>query len=562
MIIHRDLKQFSNLSEKYYQSLSYPNVSMIVALKMSDFSANKLETLGRCLMASKTCRQVCLIKDSLLLFFISSPRVSPLFFEKSIHLCLDEFISVVTTHDAKCYKIIKAGKLGISILTVDTDTIKSAIIHATQATLSDDAHKVTFFDADMSYRIKRHHLLEQFIHDAIEKQAIQIAYQPIINSREWTIAGYEALSRFNLDNSLETTTQELIHIAEQIHKIADLNLIAYQHVLDEMTSHIIDTDQFLTINFSSGTQSDIASILDCLQVQLHQHDFPTNNLIIDINLAPGQSIDVYDPILPKFNKLGINFCLDDLSLGFALSRELEKKRYQYLKISRTSVRNFHKDSHFYEVIKLLVRICQNYKVKLIAEGVETFEEARLLSFIGVDFMQGYLFSRPCSVGGLHEQELYVQKQILRILSFSSIEEHDIEIMRIAKANVPRLDPGDPLSLAYEYFKDDAITVLPVIVDHQCVGLLDKNTLQLHMSPAMGTDRESSAEAKLWQKKVHLMMNTNFIKVDISTSLEEMLYLYDKHSLLLPLVVTQRARFKGIVTETLLLNYLISQQKEP
>ncbi|MCG6229612.1 CBS domain-containing protein, partial [Vibrio furnissii] len=197
--------------------------------------------------------------------------------------------------------------------------------------------------------------------------------------------------------------------------------------------------------------------------------------------------------------------------------------------------------------------------------IETPDEARLLSYLGVDYMQGYLFAKPVDYSDLQEAEKQLET-ILRQLhadgltDSSDADEEAITLLNIASKSLPRLDPGEPLILANEYLKPDAINVIPVINKGECVGLVDKAQLNLHLTPAMGTEHETMKEAGIWNKPVASMMNTQLTIMDAQALLTDVLPLLKESALSLPIVLVTDNRYKGLVTETDITHYLLKRLK--
>ncbi|EKO3995707.1 CBS domain-containing protein [Vibrio fluvialis] len=123
-----------------------------------------------------------------------------------------------------------------------------------------------------------------------------------------------------------------------------------------------------------------------------------------------------------------------------------------------------------------------------------------------------------------------------------------------------MDPGEPLILANEYLKPDTINAVTVINKGECVGIVDKAQLNLHLPPAMGTEHETMKEASIWQKPVASMMETQFTVMDAQAQLADMFRLLKEQAVTLPIVLVTDKRYKGIVTEADINHYLLKRLK--
>jgi len=94
--------------------------------------------------------------------------------------------------------------------------------------------------------------------------------------------------------------------------------------------------------------------------------------------------------------LGIGIALDDFGVGYSSLSYLARLPVDPLKVDRSFVVSITDDSSQAIVVRSIVSLAQSLRVKVIAEGVETEEQARILALLGCDQLQGYLFNRPLS----------------------------------------------------------------------------------------------------------------------------------------------------------------------
>ena len=120
------------------------------------------------------------------------------------------------------------------------------------------------------------------------------------------------------------------------------------------------------------------------------------------------------------------------------------------------------------------------------------------------------------------------------------------LLLLVRSNVPRLDPGDSIFLANQYVQATALDSLPVINNGQCVGLVNKAALNLHLSPSMGTELENAKESVIWKRPVNQLMSTTFTQLDVMTELSTVTHLIKK-KIPFPWVLVREGRYVGIIT---------------
>jgi EAL domain-containing protein (putative c-di-GMP-specific phosphodiesterase class I)/predicted transcriptional regulator len=562
-------KEFVAQSQHFYDAIRYNNVGMILAIRPASSDEGKIASFVDTMSRAKSAKAFGKVNDHLFLVFISQATCDTPNQVRAIHYSIYNFFTELKTLSHSSHQFAISGKIGVSVLNYDATTIKGAVTHASQATMEQDSasrQRISIYDTKLSSDLKRYRLLEDLVSMKINNDELNIVYQPIISCSTWQVEGYEALCRFDVNEVFQADTKEMIGIAEDLDMVSELDLLVYQKAFKELSTRLNKKGQFININLSPNTRTNIGNLVQYIEVLADQESIRLEQLVIDVNEVRRPSLGLtYESLLPKVRSKGIRIALDDLSMGFSLAPHLSSGNYDYLRVSRRFISNFNRQSEYYQTVKLLVTLSHKFGIQVIAEGVETQEEAQLLAYLGVDFMQGYLFSPPVPQAKLHEVEKEVQGILKRLhvsgLSAGSnpdIEEDMSMVISIASKNLPRLDPGDSLLLASEYFASEAISVLPVVDDKQCVGIVNRELLNLHFTPGMGTEHESTREAAIWQKPVNSLMSVTFPHMEAQTKISDLIYLIKEQGFRLPVVLVEDKVYRGMVTEHDLTQYLIKK----
>jgi EAL domain-containing protein (putative c-di-GMP-specific phosphodiesterase class I) len=558
-------KAFIAAAQSDSDGLYYNHLDFVIAFRITSES----QSLTDDFLAS--CRQIKLVErvgqtnDFLFMVYISVPTGNQNSV-RTIQQSIKALFQAFKQDNLSAYKFVASSKIGISVLGFDSHTIQGAVTHAFQITMEQGANekqRVNFFDSELQYSIKRHLLLEQLVTAAIEKNEVDIVYQPIVSCRSWMIEGYEILSRFKADPILKTTTRELIAIAEDLNLISELDLLTYDKALSELAETIQKGSVFLNINISANTRQNFADLFDCVTLLTDQYKLAHERLVIDINPMREQigAANRYSEYLSTLTDKGTTVALADLSFGFDLGNQLATGQFQFLRLDDRFFKKFHQEAEYYQVVKLLVKLCQELNVKVIIEGVNTVEQARVLVFLGVDYLQGNVFTLPVNYLGVSGLSTQVSQVIENIINTSQLAELTFDhanntVGSIASRFLPKLDPGASLSLVNEYFKTESISVLPVIVDRQCVGIIDRSQLNLYLTPTMGTHLETEREARIWQRPVNRLMNVKFHSIEASLDTGDLIQLIKDKNYQLPLVIVRDGYYAGLLTERDLTDYLL------
>ncbi len=458
----------------------------------------------------------------------------------------------------KMHATIVKGQTGVSILGYDTNRPRQALAHAAQAMLSSisgEGSYFNFYDSELhSELVKRQHL-EAFLEAQIESGLVDVYFQPIIDVQTGRVVKFEALARFYDENDAYCT-QKMIAIIEDLELIAALDDVVCQAALKHFPrlQEIYGEEVGVTINRSLNTK------LDSLQILQRSHDLikasgvdPKRVTIELTETAYFEQDEEHTRALEEVRKEGIEIAIDDFGTGYSSFSYLEKGQFDLLKIDRKFVKNIHKGSTSYNIVKMVTELAQQMNVKVVAEGVESKQELQVLAEIGVDYMQGFLFSAAVPVDLMDKADSYEH-----LFSDIAIESKQSDVLQsLSHEQVRSMDPGEPLSLAVEYMNLNPSSPLVVLNENRCVGLITKETVNLHLTPSMGTERETERESRIWKRPVNQIMSTEFVLVDEDLPVSVIRELV-KTGIRFPWVLCNtKEEYRGVLTQEDALKYLAS-----
>lgn len=233
---------------------------------------------------------------------------------------------------------------------------------------------------------------------ALEKKELSLHYQPIIDLKNGKVAGFEALMRWQHPKKGPISPLVFIPVAEQTGLIVQASQWALRESCQALTRIESRTghkkEMFMSVNFSSH---DFAAdnFADNIYNIISETDVPLNNVHLEITerLLMDQP-EVARNTLQSCQQAGLGISIDDFGTGYSSLSYLHYFPIDTLKIDRSFVKDMLKNEGSMALVKSIIALGKNMKMKIIAEGVEQKEEASKLRELGCDMAQGYYFAKP------------------------------------------------------------------------------------------------------------------------------------------------------------------------
>jgi len=217
------------------------------------------------------------------------------------------------------------------------------------------------------------------------------AFQPIVEMESTQVMGFEALARGPRGTDLEYPAA-LFGLATRFGMGDELERACRRQSFTDWQA--FGAPARLFINTVPATVRDTSflgrGVLDYLGPTLSPR-------FVTLEITEGQviaNINLYREAMHSFTELGFTFAIDDLGAGYSGLETLAKLGASYLKIDMGLVREIHQKRVNQQVVKAIVELGAGVGATVIAEGIETKEEASALRDLGLRYAQGYLFGRP------------------------------------------------------------------------------------------------------------------------------------------------------------------------
>ncbi|MBK3745836.1 EAL domain-containing protein, partial [Paraburkholderia aspalathi] len=257
---------------------------------------------------------------------------------------------------------------------------------------------VCVFQFEMQTRLREKKSFEADLREALQKDEMQVFYQPQANTLTGEICGYEALLRWFHPTRGEIPPSEFIPIAERIgfiHTLGDWVLTSACREAVQWQRPLKIAVNLSPVQFRSKSliQSVISILVDSgldpdrLELEI------TESVLLDKN---EQTLET----LMKLKAVGIQIAMDDFGTGYSSLGSLRGFPFDKIKIDRSFIRDVTTRADAFAIVELVIGIGRSLGMTTIAEGVETEDQFKCLKQLGCDQVQGYLTGRPVSVAQL------------------------------------------------------------------------------------------------------------------------------------------------------------------
>ncbi len=260
-----------------------------------------------------------------------------------------------------------------------------------------DKTRVSIYSPEMGNASRHRTQMLARINRAIEQQQFEPFYQPIIDLESGSAIGAEALARWVTKEGV-ISPLEFIPLAEDTGLIYDIGKqILHKSCRDTAIAIELgkwDEDFSLHVNLSVDQLTE-NGFIDLVKNTLSDTKLPAKNLTLEI--TESRIIDNDPTIIENMltlKALGISIAIDDFGTGYSSLAYLHKLPFDCLKIDRSFVSKLDQENLDSSIVAAIVNITKGFKVSLVAEGVETQQQAELLKQLQCPLAQGFLYSRP------------------------------------------------------------------------------------------------------------------------------------------------------------------------
>ncbi len=262
------------------------------------------------------------------------------------------------------------------------------------------------FGRDMHGELMSRLKMETDLRRACERDELFVDYQPIVSLENRTLIGFEALVRWRHPEFGLVPPKDFIPVAEETGQILTIG----QQVLESACRQAREWQRtypaapplFVSVNLSVK-QFNQPGLVENIAILLQEFQLPPRCLKLEITESVfSDNIEAAVGLLTQLRELGVQLSIDDFGTGYSSLSYLQRFPIDTLKIDRSFVTQMMENEENLAIVRTIVALAQNLGMDVVAEGVETEDQLKLLRKLECENGQGYLFSTPLGGHQVHQ----------------------------------------------------------------------------------------------------------------------------------------------------------------
>ena len=303
------------------------------------------------------------------------------------------------------HEVFLTASIGIAFCPRDAENVIDLLRNADAAmyySKQNGGNTFAFYSPEMNAAAVERLMLKSKLRRALERDELDIKYQPKVDLRNGRIIGAEALLRWRLPGHGDIPPSHFIPLAEETNLILDIGEWVLNRVcLDyrQMQSRGGDPGR-ISLNLSLKQLRQASFILRCRSVFRRHHVSPTA-----FELEITETTLMADPqrtvrLLDELYAMGLHLSIDDFGTGYSSLSALQQFPIGTLKIDQSFVRDACEDQNDATIVRTIIEMGRSLGIEVIAEGVESQAQLEFLRGSGCNYGQGRLFGEPCTAEDL------------------------------------------------------------------------------------------------------------------------------------------------------------------
>ena len=258
-----------------------------------------------------------------------------------------------------------------------------------------------FYSHDLHSEAERRRQLEDDLRDALALGQIRLAYQPVVEVATNKVIGLEAVMRWEHPDMGNISPAVFIPIAEDINLIGALGDWALQQACSDCAQW--PGNVFVAVNVSAAQFGNL-DLPNVVTRALASAGLPAERLELEVTETIFMADDAQvEQMFKSLKMLGVRLSLDDFGTGYSALGYLQKADFDKIKIDQAFIRGVTEPgSRNVAIIRSVVTLAEGLQMKTTAEGIETHDELQAMKKLGVQQIQGYIYSKPVWFEEVHD----------------------------------------------------------------------------------------------------------------------------------------------------------------
>ncbi|MDH4261678.1 MAG: EAL domain-containing protein [Spirochaetia bacterium] len=300
------------------------------------------------------------------------------------------------------HEYLSSPSIGVNIYRNDSGSVDDILKHADMAMYQakdSGRNAVRFFDPLMQKTVETRAAFELDLRHALPENQLFLYYQLQVDQKNQPI-GAEALLRWIHPQRGSVSPAQFIPVAEESSLILEIGYWVIDEACRQLSKwSLSDKTKHLTMAVNvSAKQFRLTKFVDYITNLIHTYEINPNMLKLELTESIIMS-DIKEVVIKmnELRKIGVKLSLDDFGTGYSSLSYLKQLPLDQLKIDQSFVRDIATDPNDAVMVKTIINLAQNFKLDIIAEGVETNEQLNFLKQHGCNAYQGYFFAKPIPI---------------------------------------------------------------------------------------------------------------------------------------------------------------------
>ena len=330
------------------------------------------------------------------------------------------------------------ASVGIALYPAHASSAKELLSHADLALYqvkSRGRDGACMFDPELKSRQLARKALESDLREAIGAGQLELYYQPIVDAVTGTPNGYEALMRWNHPRRGFVQPGAFISVAEEAGFMTELGNWAIRTACEQAA--LLPAPLGVAVNVSPS-QFRSSGIVEVVRAALKATELAPGRLTLELTeTAILSSETLATQIINDLIGLGVKLALDDFGTGYSSLSYLQRFAFSKVKIDRSFVAEMEAKPRNLAIIRAIIRLAGELGIEVVAEGIETGDQAQVLRAEGCASLQGYLYGRPARFTEIlgPEAAAGLRKMLPKTSAFDRVSPSSHPKMAVAKRTV-------------------------------------------------------------------------------------------------------------------------------
>ena len=264
--------------------------------------------------------------------------------------------------------------------------------------------RICVYTSDMTDTVRTRLNLEQGLHHALERQELELYYQPVFSMANERLSGFEALIRWNHPVSGVLLPDQFIRIAEESGQIQSIGSWVLDTALQQLSQWTEATGTALVMAVNVSPKQFLQDdFLASVELALRRWQVPAHQLEIEITESVLQDFQRSRGIVSGLRELGVNVAIDDFGTGYSSLALLKHLPVSRIKIDRSFILALPGNARDHGLVSVMLKMACSLELEVTAEGVETWQQAEVLQQLGCSAAQGFYYGQPAPTAtALHD----------------------------------------------------------------------------------------------------------------------------------------------------------------